>query len=206
MRALLFRLLLIASVLLAVYFFVEWRNPQLLEEPLATLRRHDRAAALVSFGLLAADIALPVPSSLVMIANGAVFGVIAGMMLSTAASVVSAALGFWIGRRGARWLVPSGEELPSMVTWVDRWGALAIAASRPVPLLAESISILAGSAGVSLRTFLAASLAGSAPASAIYAYAGARAVEPAGVPFVFLVTLLLASALWFAGYRLMGDS
>lgn len=98
-------------------------------------------------------------------------------------------------------MAPGAEQLPSMVTWVDRWGALAIAASRPVPLLAESVSILAGSTAISWRTLLAGSLAGSAPASAIYAYAGAEAVDPASTSLVFLLTLLLAAALWFIGYR-----
>src|SRR5918998_4835459 len=72
----------------------------LLADPTPWLSRGGAAAACVGVGLLVADVLLPVPSSLVMVAHGALFGVTVGTLLSLAGSVGAALLGFAIGRRG----------------------------------------------------------------------------------------------------------
>src|SRR4051794_15661141 len=57
-------------------------------------------AAAASFALLVADVVLPVPSSGVMVADGALFGPVAGAALSLAGSEAAALAGYAIGRRG----------------------------------------------------------------------------------------------------------
>ena len=200
MRRTLVQTAAIATLLLLVYFIADWMGWALLADPLPLLRRHENAAAILSFGLLASDIVLPVPSSLLMIANGAIFGVWAGAILSTIASVVSAAAGFWIGRR-ARGILASSGNGEEVNEWLLRWGPLAIAASRPVPLLAESIAIAAGTTSVGWRTLLVYSLVGTLPPAFVYAYAGARSVEPGGAAVIFGCTMGLSAILWWLGYR-----
>ncbi|MFL6244815.1 MAG: hypothetical protein ACJ74H_02230, partial [Thermoanaerobaculia bacterium] len=74
-------------------------------------------AAITGVVLLIVDAALPVPSSLVMIAHGQLFGVVTGSVLSLIGSVGSALAAFAIGRagtRGVRRLVlPEGHERAS---------------------------------------------------------------------------------------------
>jgi hypothetical protein len=61
-------------------------------------------AAAVVIGLLAADILIPVPSSIVMVLSGAVFGVWWGALLAFIGSIGGEWLGFELARRyGASW-------------------------------------------------------------------------------------------------------
>ncbi len=200
MRRILLLTAAISGLLLLMYLAAEWMGLALLADPLAVLQRHEGTAAILSFGLLASDVVLPVPSSILMIANGALFGVWTGAAISTLASVLSAAIGFWIGRRGKRIIAQDGTGT-EVNAWLSRWGGLAIAVSRPVPLLAESIAIAAGTTSLGWRTLLASSLVGTLPAAFLYAYAGARSVEPGGAAVIFGCTLALSAILWWLGYR-----
>ncbi len=117
-------------------------------------------AAVVGVGLLVGDVVLPVPSSLVMLAHGALFGVGLGTLLSLLGTVGAAVAGVWIGRRSERLLgVPAGERRRAQ-DLVDRWGAVAVVATRPVPVLAEAVVIMAGAAGASALQVAAAAAGG----------------------------------------------
>src|SRR5436190_208419 len=59
-------------------------------------------AAITGVALLIADVFLPIPSSLVMIAHGALFGTAIGALLSPTGSVASALVGFALGRATPR--------------------------------------------------------------------------------------------------------
>src|SRR5690606_9981872 len=113
--------------------------------------------------LLVVDVFVPVPSSFVMVAHGALFGPWLGTLLSVAGSVGAVLLAYAVGRAGGPLVerLASAEEKARADRLVRRWGAVAVALSRPVPLLAETVAILAGASGIGwLRAALAA-LAGS---------------------------------------------
>ncbi len=82
----------------------------------------------VGVGLLIADVLLPVPSSIVMIAHGALFGVVYGTLLSLIGGTGATLVGFALGRRGGPLLarVVSREERTRADCLLRRWGALAI--------------------------------------------------------------------------------
>src|SRR5690606_28842158 len=134
-------------------------------------------AASAGVGLLIADVFLPVPSSLVMIAHGALFGVVLGTGLSLLGSLGATLFGFAVGPRGggllARLVTPKEKKKADAL--LARWGALAILITRPIPLLAETVSILAGASPMGWGRMTAAALAGSAPAALLYALTGATA-------------------------------
>src|SRR6185436_11950262 len=137
------------------------------------LARGGWIAAVVGVGLLVADVVLPVPSSLVMILHGALFGVVVGTLLSLAGSLGAALFGFWIGRRGgplfAR-LVPEDERLRADAL-LQTWGDLA----------------------------LIVTLAGSLPAALLYALTGATARSLDNAVLVFSLVLLVAGLFWAIG-------
>ncbi len=66
---------------LLLFLLVEQFQVPLLSDPSAVLNRGGFIAAVVGTGLLIIDIVLPVPSSLIMIANGALFGLVLGGVL-----------------------------------------------------------------------------------------------------------------------------
>jgi hypothetical protein len=101
------------TVFTALFVVVEALNVPLLTDPEPVLQQAPLAAAVVGVGLLVVDVALPVPSSLVMIAHGAAFGPLLGAALSLLGSLGAALLGFAVGRRGGPLLdrvVSTGER------------------------------------------------------------------------------------------------
>jgi uncharacterized membrane protein YdjX (TVP38/TMEM64 family) len=193
------------AVFLGLFGLAEALQVPLLTDPSPWLSSGDRGtAAAVGFGLLVADVVLPVPSSLVMIAHGALFGVAGGTLLSLAGALGAGLLGFGIGRRGgplfAR-LVPDIERRRADAL-LREWGDLAIVVTRPVPILAETVAVLAGASPLGWGRMAAATVAGSLPAALIYALTGATAAKLDNVALVFSLVLVVAGLFWTAGRRL----
>jgi uncharacterized membrane protein YdjX (TVP38/TMEM64 family) len=161
------------------------------------------AAAAAGVALLTADVVLPVPSSGVMLLNGLLFGVWVGAALSVAGSVGCAAFAFWIGRAGSPWMrrvvTPAEHERASRL--LERWGVLAIVATRPVPVLAETVCILAGASRMRWSATLLAAFAGALPAALAYAVAGSAAASLRTGTVVFGGVILLGAIVWLAGRR-----
>lgn len=189
---------------LGLFALAEALRVPLLTDPGPWLARGNAAAAALGFGLLVVDVVLPVPSSLVMIAHGALFGVVAGTLLSLAGSLGAGLLGFAIGRRGgplfAR-LVPASERRRADAL-LREWGDLAIVVTRPVPILAETVAVLAGASPLGWGRMTAATTAGSLPAALLYALTGATAARLDNVALVFSLVLLVAGLFWAVGRRL----
>lgn len=130
-------------------------------------------AALLGVGLLVADVLVPVPSSLVMIAHGALFGVAGGAALNLAGRIGSAVAGVLLGRALGSGGGPVEGGRASRL--VERWGLAAVVLTRPVPVLAESIVVAAGAYGMSMPVVVAAAALGAVPEAVLYALAGAAA-------------------------------
>ncbi len=192
---------LMLGAFLFLFLLVEALDVPLLTDPAPWLEGAGVVAALLGVGLLVVDVALPVPSSLVMIAHGALFGVVVGTLLSLVGSLGVALLGFALGRHGGRLL----ERLVSPAEWAQadrllhRWGALAIVVSRPVPLLAETVAVLAGASPMSWGQAAAAAFVGSLPAALLYALTGAIAARFQHGALMFGLMLLVALTFWFIG-------
>lgn len=133
----------------------------------------------LSFFMLAADVILPVPSSLVMIANGKILGMAGGTMLSFLAGMVSSWIGFLLGRfAGSRvngFFSESEKRAGDLL--FERFGAFAIIVSKCLPILSEVLSFVSGNTSMSLNRFLRYSIIGHAVISLMYAAVGAYANE-----------------------------
>src|SRR6266704_890007 len=146
MKRYLFIMALMMAFFLSLFFIVEALGVPLLTDPTPWMRHGGILAAVLGVGLLIADVLLPVPSSLVMVAHGALFGVVTGTFLSLLGSMGAALFGFAIGRRGGKLLarIVTAEERARADRMLNRWGALAVVVTRPIPLLAETVAIMAG--------------------------------------------------------------
>ncbi|HEY9420605.1 MAG TPA: VTT domain-containing protein, partial [Thermoanaerobaculia bacterium] len=80
-----------------------------------------------------------------------------------------------------------------------RWGDLGVIVTRPVPILAECVAILAGTSPLGWWRFLGASLLGNLPVCALYAATGATAARLGNAVLVFGLVMAVASLVWFAG-------
>lgn len=198
MRSYLFVVVTLIVLFLLLFIAVEALGIPLLTDPTDWLQNGGVLAAVLGVSLLVADVFLPVPSSLVMVAHGAFFGIAIGTLLSLLGSISAALLGFAIGRR-------SGRLLERLVTPAERarannliagWGALAVVITRPVPLLAETVAIVTGASTLGWGRMALASFAGSLPPALLYALTGAAYKDFQGVVWMFGATLLVAGSFW----------
>ena len=158
-------------------------------------------AALI-VALLALDVFLPIPSSLVMVLSGAAFGVPLGAALALVGSIAGEWLGFELVRRYGRRMSAAmigDEELERFHRFFARHGVAAVVITRPLPIVMETMSLVAGLSGMKRRAFLTASLVGTVPIVVVYAYAGAFSREAGSmVPAaVILVAVTGAGWLWY---------
>lgn len=103
-------------------------------------------AAISIFSLLALDIILPVPSSIVSTAAGVLLGFWRGAAVVWGGMMVGCLLGYALGRRvsGAAARFVGEDGLRRAESLVDRYGDWTIVMCRPVPVLAEASVVFAG--------------------------------------------------------------
>jgi 3-dehydroquinate synthase len=163
-------------------------------------------SAAIIVGLLAADVFLPVPSSVIMVLSGAAFGVLWGSLFALVGSVLGEWVGFELVRRFGRRAssrVSGDDELEEVNRFFERYGALAVIVTRPLPVVMETMSLVAGLSQMPRRVFLTASIVGTAPIVLIYAYAGAISREVGSLlpAVVILVGVVAAAWLWYRSRR-----
>jgi uncharacterized membrane protein YdjX (TVP38/TMEM64 family) len=191
------------ALLLAIFGIAEALKMPLLQAPDRWLAPGGLAAASISVGLLVADVVLPIPSSVILVANGALFGVIGGTALSLLGSLGAAAFGFLLGRRGSNVIekLATPQQKARADALLARWGALAVLVTRPVPLLAETTVILAGASPMTWTRMLTASAAGAFPACLLYALTGATSHTFRSGALMFACVLTLAGLFYVLGRR-----
>jgi len=156
-------------------------------------------SAAVMIGLLAADLFLPIPSSLIMVLSGAAFGVLWGSLFSLVGSIGGEWLGFELVRRygmSASRRIVGDEDLEKMRAMMARHGAAAVLVTRALPVVMETMSVVAGLSQMSRKSFLLASLAGTVPVAVVYAYAGAVSREVSSVVPAVVMLLAVAGGAW----------
>lgn len=119
---------------------------------------------LAGAGLLALDVLLPIPSSIVAALLGARLGFGWGFACGLCGLTVGHVIGYWLGV-----LVPARarDELPAMTTFP------LVLLTRPLPVLAEAVAIGAGALRVRFSRFFVPMLLGNTLYAAIMAANGA---------------------------------
>lgn len=197
---------------LCLFFLAAFMLAVAVDVPLLTgtewIQDHARASAVVILnGLLIADVLLPIPSSLLMVANGALLGTGPGALATIASTLLGGMLAFWLGRRGAPWLMAriSDRERAQADRFFERWGPMAVLVSRPVPIIAETIGILAGTTAMGWPRFLVSVFLGNLPPAILYAFAGSSAMKASYTVAIFLILVGLAAGWWLLGRRASKD-
>lgn len=195
----------LALVVILSFVLLEDRLPAAWRDPGAWQVTPSWGVAMGSIALLATDVLLPVPSSVVMVGNGVAFGFAGGALVSTVGATSAVMLGWLLGRVGGRqvhrWLGPAeGTRLAELVR---RHGAWVVVASRPVPVVAEMVAVLAGAGGMRAGVALASGFAGATGTAVPYAWAGAAAAQGQGW-WPLLLAAVLAALTWFFGRSAVG--
>ena len=195
---------LFISIVLVLVLVPFW----LLEESIARLTEAllQDSSGRVSVGaaivlLLASDLFVPVPSSLVATASGMLLGLVPGMAATWVGMQSGALAGYgvgrWAGRRVAARIV--GEsELRRAAGAHARWGGLFLIASRAVPVLAEGSVVIAGVASMPLLRFFACVGMSNLAIAAVYAGVGAYVRDVNTFLMAFAASILLPGSLMLA--------
>ncbi len=175
-----------------------WLTPEWAGEWLGALERPALAAAV--FGLLAADLVLPVPSSIVISTAGMKAGWPLAALAGAGGMLAGNLAGYWLcrlsGRKAfERFVTPA--EAGKFDRWLEAYGPAALVISRLVPVMAETLSCLAGLSRMSFPRFLGALLVGTLPFALFFALLGAKLGGHAeGRQWVLIVSLAIPAAGW----------
>lgn len=158
-------------------------------------------SALASIALMILHSFLPLPAEVIAIANGMMFGNVAGVTITWIGAMLGAVLSFAIsrhlGRPVARRLVAERYWM-SLENWEPRTRTLLLA--RLIPVISFNlINFGAGLARVGWWTFLWTTGVGILPLTIVSVGAGDRVLDAS--PAEVGVVLAIAAILWFAFHR-----
>ncbi|MEE1925562.1 3-dehydroquinate synthase [Pseudomonas sp. 148P] len=158
--------------------------------------------ALLVIALLALDVVLPVPSSMVALLAVAALGGVGGYLVIFIGLCLGAWLGYALGAGYFR--VLSGrlglhQRKPGQLA--RKLGTLSLIALRGVPVLAETSVVAAGMQRYPLRTFVVVTTLANAGLALAYSAIGSYLVEQNALLVTLLASMVLP-ALFIAGYSL----
>ena len=141
---------------------------------------NDLLLATVIIAVLAADVALPIPASIVGVMAGAALGATAGSIVVWTGLMAGTAAGFAIGslvRRTIETSYLSHPEADPARRIALKYGGLGLVLMRPIPVLAELSVIGAGLIGYPLGRALVLTAIANGVISTTYAAIGAFLVN-----------------------------
>ncbi len=199
-RPLIYVILLCAiSVLIILSFLLVGANIE--QFVLSNLEKQDTAigVAILVILLLTADILVPVPSSSLAIAAGAVLGAPLGGAAIWLGMTCGSLVGYLIGQFGASRfskLLARSEERFGEHRLTQHFGLLSIAICRPIPVLAEASAIMAGVVRMPIHGYLIVSIFSNLAIAIFYALIGASAIASGSVMWVVLASIAAPVAPW----------
>ena len=121
-------------------------------------------------------ILVPIPSELVLLTTGLVWGILEGSLLGIIGSMAAGILTYYIAVLGGRPMVErflGQENLDAIDTYIERYGAGVILIARAFPFMAfDPISYASGFLKIRFRTYVFATLLGSIIRCIFYAWLG----------------------------------
>ena len=156
-----------------------------------------RVLAAIEVGVLAADLLLPVPSSMVATLGGAHLGIVIGTGCAWLGMTAGAMLGWWLGRTAGAASLSSLTlaEQERLTRQQRRFGPLAVVLTRPLPLVAEAAALMAGASGMSWRDFLLAAGSGNLAIALVWSLAGALGRHADSLQWVLMGSLVVPVAI-----------
>ncbi|TAG10857.1 MAG: DedA family protein [Verrucomicrobia bacterium] len=166
-------------LLLGWFLFADQLEKQFsLQGAIAFLENSGSWAWLAGIGLLASDLFLPIPATVIISALGIVYGTVLGGLIGGLGLMVAGMIGYTLGRCATerfarRWLGDHDFEKGRL--FFAKNGGWAVAISRALPTLPEVISCTAGIVRMSLPKFMIALACGSLPMGLVFAAIGEKA-------------------------------
>lgn len=153
--------------------------------------------------LLAGDLFLPVPSTVVISALGLIYGTFVGGSIASAGLMCAGLAGYGVGRLfgerlARRWLGDLDFEKGRLL--FGKGGGWVVAMSRGLPILPEAVSCMAGLVRMPFGKFLASLTCGSLPMGFLFALIGQTGRVSPG--WAFALSLVVPAVLWMLASRM----
>ena len=141
---------------------------------------------MIFLGLMVVQsLLVPIPSELILLSGGIIFGLVWGSVWGLLGSMLSATVTYYISKKGGRAIVDASGEKVGIIKrtiyifdeWITSWGLWAILVGRAVPVIMfDPISYAAGIAKVKDWHYFLATFIGSIPRAIVYAYLGVKLI------------------------------
>ena len=182
----------------------EWDEQFTLEGSVKWLESAGPWAWAAGISLLAGDLLLPVPSTIVISALGFIYGVLWGGVIAAVGLMVAGLCGYGVGRLfgegvARRWLGDRDYEKGKLLFAAG--GGWVVALSRALPILPEVISCTAGLVRMSFKRFVVSLACGSVPMGFLFAAIGQTGRE--APVWAIGLSLLVPAVLWLAAGRIL---
>jgi len=205
MRWALFWTLIAALILVPFFLFEDYFNG--LAARLAAGEASSWLTASAIGAMLASDVLLPIPSSIVSTLAGAMLGLWLGTAVvwvgMTAGCIFGYVLGAKASHRARRMVGPDGIDRAAGI--MGRYGVWALVMSRPVPVLAEASVVFAGIVQVPFRPFLLATSAANIGVALSYSAVGAFSMQMESFLLTFAGAMAVPLVGWLVARFLLGD-
>jgi uncharacterized membrane protein YdjX (TVP38/TMEM64 family) len=167
------------------------------------------ASAFIIAALLALDVFLPVPSSIVSTGAGVLLGFWRGAAVIWIGMTVGCAIGYAFGAKaaGAARRMVGEDGLARASTVMDRHGSWALVVCRPIPVFAESSVVFAGLVHAPVQSFVWMTTLSNLGIALAYAAVGAYSMEVQSFLLTFAAALalpglaMLGGKLWLTRHR-----
>lgn len=191
----------ILTLILTPFFLFGEQVENWTDDFLDTASKYSLWVALILGGLLATDILVPVPSSLVSTAAGFFLGFAGGLATSLIGMTISCVLGYWLGAHFGRPLTSrlvGKKELAQLETITNEYGRWAVVIARPIPVLAEASILVAGVSRMERFEFYSLCLLSNLGISAVYAAVGSVSASTSVFLLAFAGAVLIPGVIMLA--------
>lgn len=137
-----------------------------------------------------------IPSNIIVIANGLIFGPIEGFIISMVGYFISSTIGFYLARLLGQDFIEgiAGKKLSNIQDKLEKRQFLIMFSLRMIPVMPlDPVSYACGLSSVSYKKFILATLLGTAPETLCYAFLGKNFDKPFSPAFIIPIVLLIVA-------------
>ena len=196
--------LLVSIAIVLITFGIFHTLEDSFSDTLHLLENNPIEFGIISFAILASDIILPVPSSIVLYINGYFLGILAGTLVSLSGLMVGCIIGYFIGKASSNLFDSTSNQKADKL--LSKYGPPAIFITRGIPILSESICFVCGYNRTRFRQYLLLNFIGYLPVCIIHAIFGKLGYEDTNMFLLsFAASIVISVIFWFFGKRILND-
>lgn len=192
----------ISAGIILITFGIFHTMEKYFSDTLHLLKEHPFQFGIISFLILASDIILPIPSSIVLYINGFFLGAIGGTFVSMAGLMAGAVIGYIIGKSSSNVLKSERHHKANRV--LSRYGPAAIFLTRGIPILSESLCFVCGYNRIDFKRYLMLNFVGYLPVCSLHAIFGYMGYAGGSIFLMsFTVSVAISIVFWFFGKKIL---